>query len=73
MAEYFEFRIDEEQRMPTKEEIRRAEAALIRWAWSDDVEVVVHCRDCERQQMCRLAQRLGENGYCSEGERRNDA
>ena len=33
---------------------------------------VIRCRDCEREQTCRLAQRLGEDGYCSESERKND-
>ena len=33
-------------------------------------EGIVRCRDCQRQQGCKLAQRLGEDGYCSEGERR---
>lgn len=37
-----------------------------------DVVRVVRCDQCKRQQMCRLAQRLGGDGYCSEGERKND-
>lgn len=31
---------------------------------------VVRCGGCVNEQTCPLAQRLGENGYCSEGERK---
>ncbi len=32
-------------------------------------EGIVRCRNCKRMQECKLAQRLGPDGYCSEGER----
>ena len=35
-----------------------------------DAVEVVRCKDCEREQTCKIAQRLGIYGYCSEGERR---
>lgn len=38
---------------------------------ADAVEVV-RCKDCEEEQLCRLAQRFGKCGYCSEGERREE-
>ena len=31
---------------------------------------VVRCKDCVDEQRCRLAQHLGENGFCSYGERK---
>lgn len=34
---------------------------------------VVRCKNCEIEQMCTLAQCLGENGYCSYGERKENA
>lgn len=34
-------------------------------------EAIVRCRDCESQQTCKIAQRLGNEGYCSEGERKS--
>lgn len=37
-----------------------------------EAEPVVRCKACEHQQMCKLAQRLGEDGYCSEGVRRSE-
>jgi hypothetical protein len=33
---------------------------------------VVRCEKCKRQAVCVFSQRLGEDGYCSDGERRND-
>lgn len=36
-----------------------------------DAVEVVRCKDCEREQECRIAQRLGIMGYCSEGERKD--
>ena len=33
---------------------------------------VVRCKDCMVLQICRFAQGLGLNGYCSQGERRTD-
>lgn len=34
-----------------------------------DVREVVLCRDCTNQQVCRIAQYLGLDGFCSRGER----
>lgn len=34
-----------------------------------DVAPVVHCKHCTRQRFCKVAQRLGEDGFCSEGVR----
>lgn len=31
---------------------------------------IVHCRECKIEQICKYAQYLGENGFCSYGERR---
>ena len=31
-------------------------------------EAVVRCRNCKWQQECKIAQRLGLDGFCSEGE-----
>lgn len=36
---------------------------------SADVVPVVRCKDCAVLQICRFAQGLGLNGYCSQGER----
>lgn len=35
-----------------------------------DVQEVVRCRDCDMVQVCKYAQYLGLDGYCSNGERR---
>ena len=34
-------------------------------------EEVVRCKDCEKQRTCRYAQYLGEDGFCSYGERKD--
>ena len=31
---------------------------------------VVLCQECKWQKNCKLAQRLGTDGFCSEGERK---
>jgi hypothetical protein len=46
--------------------------AMVLKAPAADVVAVVRCKECEIQQMCRLAQRLGDDGFCSEGERRGE-
>lgn len=38
---------------------------------ADAVEVV-RCKDCIVQTICRFKTGLGENGFCSQGERRED-
>lgn len=35
---------------------------------SEDVVSIVRCKDCVKLQTCRIAQWLGLDGYCSEGE-----
>ena len=35
-----------------------------------DVPEVVWCKDCKMEFGCRVAQWLGENGFCSYGERK---
>ena len=37
-----------------------------------DVVEVVRCGNCAVLQICRFAQGLGLDGYCSQGERRTD-
>lgn len=37
-----------------------------------DAVPVVRCRDCEMQSSCKVAQHLGNDGFCSKGERRDD-
>ena len=34
-------------------------------------EGIVRCGGCKWQQACKIAQRLGVDGYCSEGEPRD--
>lgn len=34
------------------------------------VQELVRCKDCLMHDVCRLEQRLGMDGYCSEAERR---
>ena len=36
---------------------------------ADAREEIVHCRECKIQSVCKMAQWLGEDGYCSVGER----
>lgn len=48
------------------------------WAWTERLKKlpsaaeVVRCKDCMMLQFCRFAQGLGLNGFCSQGERRED-
>ena len=37
-----------------------------------DAVPVVRCKDCLMQRMCKVAQWLGEDGYCSAGGRRSE-
>ena len=39
---------------------------------AEDVVKVVRCKDCAVQKICRYKTGLGENGFCSQGERRED-
>ncbi len=34
-----------------------------------DVRPVVRCKDCKMQQYCKVAQYLGKDGFCSNGEK----
>ena len=36
---------------------------------ADAMAELVRCKDCEKQRICRHAQYLGDNGFCSYGER----
>ena len=38
-----------------------------------DVRPVVLCRDCMLRQYCKVAQYLGEDGFCSNGEKREES
>lgn len=38
-----------------------------------DVRPVVLCRDCMLRQYCKFAQYLGEDGFCSNGEKREES
>ena len=33
---------------------------------------VVRCKDCKKQKYCRYAQFIGNNGFCSNAERKED-
>ena len=37
-----------------------------------DAVPVVRCQDCEMQSICKVAQYLGNDGFCSKGGRRDD-
>ena len=45
---------------------------IIQNAPAADVREVVLCRDCREQQVCRIAQYLGLDGFCSNGERQTN-
>ena len=36
-----------------------------------DIVKVVRCHNCVTQRTCRYAQFLGDNGYCSYGDRKD--
>lgn len=38
-----------------------------------DVRPVVLCRDCMIRRYCKVAQYLGEDGFCSNGEKREES
>jgi hypothetical protein len=38
-----------------------------------DVRPVVLCRDCMMRQYCKVAQYLGTDGFCSNGEKREES
>ena len=42
-----------------------------KFLWGELVEVT-RCKDCLMHGVCRLEQRLGMDGYCSEAERREE-
>lgn len=37
-----------------------------------DAVPVVRCKDCLVKQICRYKTGLGDNGFCSQGERKDD-
>lgn len=55
--------LDKEIAPIVAEELRR---------YMPDLVEVVRCKDCMILQFCRFAQGLGLNGFCSQGERRED-
>ena len=44
--------------------------AIADYLIANDVVPVVRCKDCLMEQVCTIAQWLGEDGFCSDGERR---
>jgi hypothetical protein len=38
-----------------------------------DVRPVVFCKDCMMRQYCKVAQYLGADGFCSNGEKREES
>ena len=38
----------------------------------NDVMPVVRCKDCKMERCCRVTQWLGEDGFCSDGERKDN-
>ena len=38
----------------------------------EDVVEVIRCKDCKMEYGCRVTQWLGENGFCSYGERKDN-
>ena len=56
--------------------IAKAEIAALKkgkaFAVPEDYVKVVRCRDCQLQRGCQVGQLLGDDGYCSFGERRKD-
>ena len=48
------------------------ELADIETAPTVDAVEVVRCKDCDMHNKCRFEQGLGMDGFCSQGERRDD-
>ena len=46
--------------------------AMIDVAPTVDAVEVVRCKDCKMEYGCRVAQWLGENGFCSYGEKQEE-
>ena len=42
------------------------------YEWIDNTGEIVRCKDCMMQQYCKVAQYLGEDGFCSNGEKREE-
>jgi hypothetical protein len=40
------------------------------YEWVDNTGEIVRCKDCFLRQHCKVAQYLGEDGFCSNGEKR---
>ena len=47
-------------------------AGWIKDAPTVDAVPVVRCKECAKRPTCKHTRALGINGYCSDGERRND-
>ena len=41
--------------------------------WVDNTGEIVRCKDCMLRQYCKVAQYLGEDGFCSNGEKREES
>lgn len=48
------------------------EHLLIDYLISKGGTIPVRCGDCEKEQDCKIAQYLGQNGFCSYGERKEE-
>ena len=64
------------RRMPLFERLERdkgmfyVERSCIDAMPTIDAVHVVRCKDCQMQWGCKIAQYLGDNGFCSYGERK---
>ena len=45
---------------------------IVDYLTSEGVTIPVRCGECEKKQECKNAQYLGENGFCSYGERKEE-
>lgn len=41
--------------------------------WVDNTGEIVRCKDCLLRQYCKVAQYLGADGFCSNGEKREES
>ena len=50
----------------------RKNASIVQLIDAFEAEPIVRCKECFVQKICRLAQFLGNEGYCSQGERKDE-
>lgn len=43
------------------------------YEWVDNTGKIVRCKDCMMRQYCKVAQYLGADGFCSNGEKREES